>query len=414
MKILIVNISDIQGGAARAAFRLHKSLLSQGIDSRMLVQSRRSDDFTVETVSDTKIQKIVNKLGPYIDRTPVKFYKNKTKTLFSPSWFGFGDTVKKINEMNPDIVHLHWICDGMMKIDDLVKIKAPIVWSLHDMWAFTGGCHYDENCNGYEKRCGECKVLGSEKENDLSRKVFMRKQKVFTHLDNMTIVGLSKWLNNCSKKSTLLKDKVHVNLPNPIDTSVFKPFNKDTARELWNLPKDKRLILFGAMGATSDPRKGFKELNEAFHKLEAKNIECVVFGSSEPKDIDNFGVKTHYLGHLHDDVSLTTLYSAIDVMVVPSLQENLSNVIMESLACETPVVGFNIGGNGDMLEHKINGYLATPFESEDLAKGIEWVIDNENYEELCKNAREKVLEEFESKIVAKKYISLYKEILQHG
>ena len=411
MKILIVNTSDIDGGAARAAYRLHKSLLAQNIDSQMLVQSKSSDYFTVLT-ENKKLKKYFNKLRPLIDSLPVRYYKRRTKTLFSPSWFGFSGIVDKINEINPDIVHLHWICGGMIKIEDIARIKAPIVWSLHDMWAFTGGCHYNEECQGYEKDCGNCKVLGSDKENDLSRKIYNRKNKTFSKCENMTIVGLSKWLSGCAQNSTLLKDKKHINLPNPIDTNIFKPFEKEKARELWSLPQNKKLVLFGAMGATSDPRKGFGELSEALHKLTCKDVEFVVFGSSKPKESQNFGFKTHYLGSLADDVSLVTLYSAVDVMVVPSLQENLSNAIMESLACGTPVVGFDIGGNGDMIEHQKNGYLAKSFEIDDLANGIEWVLNAEDYDELCQNAREKVLKEFDSVVVANKYIELYGDILK--
>jgi glycosyltransferase involved in cell wall biosynthesis len=167
------------------------------------------------------------------------------------------------------------------------------------------------------------------------------------------------------------------------------------------------------MNPTGDPRKGFKELSEALKLLEIKDVEFVIFGSSAPKNPPKFKFKTHYVGRLNDDVSLVTLYSAVDVMVVPSLQENLSNAIMESLSCATPVVGFDIGGNSDMIEHKKTGYLAKPFEPQDLAKGIEWVLNLERneYEKLCKNAREKVLKEFDNKVIAKKYIKLYEEIL---
>jgi len=410
MKILIVNTSDSGGGAARAAYRLHQSLLVQEIDSQMLVQNKRSDDYTVLSTT-SKIKKGFNLLRFTLDVLPVKFYKNRTKTLFSPAWLPFSGTVDKINALNPDIVHLHWINGGMIKIEDLIKINAPIVWSLHDNWPFTGGCHIMWECDKYKENCGTCPRLGSDKENDLSRKIFNRKQKIFSKMDNFTIVGLSKWLTNYSKNSTLLKEKKHINLPNPIDTNIFKPLDGGNARELWNLPHDKKLILFGANSATSDINKGFIELSKALHQLLAKNIEFVVFGSSKPKESQNFGFKTHYLGYLHDDVSLVTLYSAVDVMVVPSLQENLSNTIMESLACSIPVVGFDIGGNSDMIEHEKNGYLAKPFESQDLADGINWVLKNKDYATLCQNAREKVLKEFDSVVVVKKYIELYKDIL---
>jgi len=410
MKILIVNTSDINGGAARAAYRLHKALLAQNIDSQMLVQSKSSDDFTVLTET-SKLRKNLNKLRPTLDSIPVRFYKERTKTLFSPSCLPFTDVVGKINELNPDIVHLHWICSGMMLIEDIARIKAPIVWSLHDNWAFTGGCHIMWECEKYKENCGNCPRLGAEKENDLSRKVFNRKQKTFSKIDNLTIVGLSSWLNKCSKKSALLKDKKHINLPNPIDTKTYKPFDKEKARELWSLPKDKKFVLFGANSATSDINKGFKELSEALHKLTFKDVEFVVFGSSEPKEPQNFGFKTHYLGSLHDDVSLVTLYSAVDVMIVPSLQEAFGQTASEAMACGTPTVAFGHTGLLDIIDHKKNGYLAIPFDTTDLANGIEWVLNNENYDELGENAREKVLREFDSVVVARKYIELYNEVL---
>ncbi len=410
MRVLIVNISDRLGGASRAAERLHKSLLAAGVESRMLVAKKSSGDFTVVGPTSKK-ERILNSLSAYLDRLPLKFYKKRTKTLFSPSWTGFGNIIDKINDINPDIVHFHWICEGMIKIEDLKKIEQSIVWSLHDMWAFTGGCHYDEGCGGYENVCGNCKVLGSTTDNDLSRRVFRRKEKQFLQKKDITIVGLSRWITDCSKRSTLFKSKRHVNLPNPIDTALFKPFDKEKSRELWGLPQNKRLVLFGAMNATSDPRKGFKELSEALYKIENSDIEVVVFGNSEPQEPEDFGLKAHYVGELHDNQSLVTLYSAADVMVVPSRQENLSNAIMESLACGTPVVAFDVGGNSDMVEHKLNGYLAKPFDASDLKTGIEWVLGHKGYDELSSNAREKVLREFESSLVAGKYMELYREIL---
>lgn len=405
MKILIVNRSDLDGGAARAAYRLHKALLDNEINSQMLVQYKSSDDHTVID-SSTKIQKFLGKLRPTLDSLPTKFFKHKSKMLFSPSWLPFSNIVNKINEINPDIVHIHWICSGMIRIEDIAKIKAPIIWSLHDMWAFTDGYHYDESFDICKNGCI------NEPKNFLSKNILKRKEKTYNTKKNMTIVGLSKWLNECSKKSSLLKNKKHYNLPNPINTKIFKPFNKKEARNLWNLPQNKKLILFGAMGATSDPRKGFNELSKAMNQLnEDNNIEFIVYGSSKPKNDPHFKFKTNYLGRLTDDISLITLYSAADLMVVPSLQENLSNAIMESLACGTPVLAFNIGGNIDMIKHMENGYLAEPFNTSDLKNGIEWIIKNDNYNNISNNARKTVLNKFDSKLIAKQYLSLYKEVL---
>lgn len=410
MKILIVNSSDIYGGAARAAYRLHKALLKVGIDSQMLVKDKKSNDITVlGPVSFW--HKAISKISAYFDSLPIKLYKKRSKKLFSPSWFKLNNTIRTINKLNPDIVHIHWICDGMMTIEDIARIKAPIIWSLHDMWAFTAGSHYC-NCDGYKVSKGYCRALNSNIKYDISRRIFKRKHKTYAKKADITIVGLSKWINECSKSSELLKDKKHFNIPNPIDTNIFKPFNKSYARNLWNLPKDKKLVLFGAMNATSDPRKGFKYLKDAMKKVSNDNIELIIFGSNKPENPPDLGYKIHYTGELMDDISLVTLYSSVDLMVAPSLQENLSNAIMESIACGTPVIGFDIGGNSDMIEHKKNGYLAKPFESNDLAQGIEWILNANNYNELCINARDKVTKEFDNTIVAQKYLNLYSEILK--
>ena len=410
MKILHVNTSDTYGGAARAAYRLHRALLNENIDSKMLVQKKTSDDDTV-IAPTSKFEEGINLLRPTLDNLPLQQYKHRSQSLFSPAWLPFSQIPKKIAQINPDIVHLHWIAGAMMSIKDLARIDKPIVWSLHDMWAFTGGEHIDEGQQHYLDRCGNSKVLKSNKDKDLSRKGWDRKRQVYAQIEDMTIVGLSQWMHQAAKSSSLLKDKKHIQLPNPIDISTFAPFKKIEARRLFNLPIDKKIILFGAMNATSDPNKGFQYIFSALQAASLENTVLVIFGSSQPATPLHFTQHVHYLGQLHDDISLRVLYSAADVMVIPSLQENLSNAIMESLACGRPVVAFDIGGNSDMIDHKVNGYLAKPFDTDDLAKGIEWVLNAPNYQQLCDNARDKVLTHFDSQLVAKQYIALYKEIL---
>jgi glycosyltransferase involved in cell wall biosynthesis len=413
MKILHISTYDISGGAARAAYRLHQSLLEFGVESRMLVQSKKSDDDTVIMQKrTTPAEKVVNFLRPQLDALPNKIYINRTKTLFSPAWVPLSSIIKSIDEYDPDVVHLHWICGGMMPIEDIKKIKKPIIWSLHDMWAFTGGCHYDEECGKYNFNCGFCPVLGSRKDYDLSRWIFLRKQTTFSDMDNLTIIGLSRWLVDCSQNSALFTNNRVVNLPNPIDTSFFSPIEKNKARKKLNLPLEKKLMLYGAMSATSDPRKGYVELIKALGMMpKGTDTELLVFGSCGSDYPFNLKNKIHHLG-LIDDELLPTLYSAADVMIVPSLQENLSNAIMESLACGTPVIAFAIGGNGDLIDHKQNGYLAEPFNSADLAEGITWVLDSANVGLLAENAREKVIRCFDSKVVVEKYIELYKSTMR--
>ena len=411
MKVLHVNTHDVSGGAARAAYRLHQALLSVNLDSRMLVQYKKSDDQTVSMVASDKVGKALALIRPAIDSVPLRFYRNKTPTLFSPAWLWSNRLISKINEMAPDIVHLHWICGGMVRIEDLPKIKAPIFWSLHDMWAFTGGCHYNEGCEGYLDKCNTCKVLGSNGGTNLSRWIWKRKHKTYKKIPNLTLIGLSNWLRKCAATSKLLSHSSIYCLPNPIDTSKYKPIEKDIARKLWNLPLNKKLVLFGAMSATSDPRKGYNKLIRALGHL-GRNIELIIFGSSKPEKANEFMQKTHYMGYLHDDVSMAALYSAADVMVVPSLQEAFGQTASEALACGIPVVAFNATGLIDIISHKKNGYLAKPYDTSDFAEGIKWVLNNKDYEGLRRSAREKVLREFDSRVVAKRYIALYEKILE--
>ena len=411
MKILHISTSDRQGGAARATFRLHLSLLENGVDSQMLVQQKKIDILSI-IGPNSRIKKITNRFKPIFDQFLVNRYKNKIKTLFSPSWLPTPSIIKKINRINPDIVHLHWINFGMIRIEELRKINAPIVWSLHDNWAFTGGCHIMWTCEKYKTSCGNCPTLNSKKENDLSSWVFKRKLKTYSKMDNLTLIGLSKWMRNCAKKSYLFKEMNVINLPNPIDTKQFKPLDKLQSRDLWNLPQNKTLILFGALSPNSDINKGFKELKNALQMIEDPNIELVIFGADPPlNDYDANKYKKNYVGELVDSESLVTLYSACNLTIVPSLQENLSNVIMESLSCGTPVVAFDVGGNSDLIDHLQNGYLATPYDLKDLVNGIHWAIDNLSHVKIFNNVRKKILTEFSSTVVAAKYINMYQSIL---
>lgn len=411
MRILTVNSSDLEGGAARAAYRLHQGLVRIGLDSSLLVQSRSSDDRRVQGPVTT-IAKAMSRLRPTLDLHPVKRYPNFGRKMFSPAWLPFGGLVDSINAIDADVVHLHWITAGMLRLEDLASIKRPMVWSLHDMWAFTGGCHYDEGCDRWKSSCGACPILGSSSERDLSYKVFQRKLSTFAKLkDRITIVGLSRWMAECAQESTLLKDFRVEQLPNPIDTQVFKPVDRRVAKQILGLPTDKPLVLFGAVNATADPRKGFPHLSEALRAVPKGSVELAVFGASRPQQPPDLGHPIHYLGRLHDDASLCVLYNAADVTVVPSLQENLSNTIVESLACGTPVCAFAIGGNGDMVVDGVNGALVPAFDADTMARQILSIVSGPGRDALRETARRTALERFELLAVSERYRALYKELV---
>lgn len=414
MKVLLVNSDDNKGGAAIAALRLHKSLLNQDINSQMIVQGKHTDLSTIIGPANN-LKKLINLTRSSLDQLFISSYKNKSKTLFSPAKLPFSNIVSKINKINPDIVHLHWINGGMMRIEELSKIKAPIVWSLHDMWPFTGGCHYNEDCNNFKLNCGNCKILGSGMKKDLSSVVFKRKYKTLKKIDNLTIVGLSNWISEQARASSLFKNYNVVNIPNLIDINTYYPLNTEFSKEALNLPVNKKIVMFGAMSATSDPRKGFEYIEKAIRLIYDEKTDFAIFGSTEKKFKKlNESINIHSLGNLQDDLSLKIAYNAADVIIVPSIQENFSNVILESLSCGTPVVAFNIGGNPDMITHKKNGYLVKPYDHFDLAQGVKWVLANSSNNQLQKQARKKVKNEFSNFKVTKRYVSLYESILGIG
>lgn len=406
MKVLHINTTDITGGAGIAAFRLHNALRKEGIDSFMLVQSKKSENKYVFKNSGIPY---INKLRSEADNLFSRFALKNKQNLFSVS--RLADNVnRKIKKINPDIIHLHWITGGFIKIESLEKFNIPILWSLHDMWPFTGGCHYDNECKKYESECIDCPFL--KKGSYISRKVFKRKEKTYKQIKNLNINGLSKWLANCAENSSLFSNNKIYNISNCNDSNEFFPIPKEEAKKQLSVSVNKKLILFGAVAATIDKRKGFDLLKEALTNMQIKSDKILsVFGSDQKQETEVDGLKYHYLGHISEKNLLRTVYSAADVVVVPSRQENLSNVVVESLACGTPVVAFNIGGMSDMIIHKENGYLAEEFNTNDLQKGIEWVLNNNDFKKISENAHQTVKTKFESSIVANQYIKVYKEIL---
>jgi len=352
MKILHLSTSDISGGAARAAYRLHQGLVENGVHSRMFVQTKYSNDHLV-TGSDTHTKEISAKLKYLVDSMPAIFSRRSRGATFSPAIFP-DRIAHHAATISPDIVHLHWIAGGFMRIETLYQLSRPIVWTLHDMWPFTGGCHYSGECSRFTCSCGCCHELRSTIENDLSRRIWQRKFKSWQKLP-ITVVAPSRWMAECAAKSSLFSDVTIKIIPNAINTMLFHPGDRLIARKILGLPLDRDLILFGAMSPTSDPRKGFQHLLPAIKELAnngwGERAELLVYGESLSVKMPDFGMKLRSMGRVSDDV-LVLLNVAADVFVAPSRQDNLPNTVMESLACATPVVAFNIGGMPDMIEHK--------------------------------------------------------------
>jgi glycosyltransferase involved in cell wall biosynthesis len=369
---------------------------------------KSSDDPTVEGPV-TKLSRGLGYIRPVIDQLPLKLYSKKRWDFFCPAVVPFSGVCRRIGEIKPDLVHLHWTTSGYLSVEDIARIRQPIVWTLHDMWAFTGGCHYDGGCGRYLSVCESCPMLGSSRK-DLSTHVFSRKLRAYRRARDLIVVSPSRWLGDAARKSRLLRNLSIVHIPNPIDPNVFRPMAKPLAREMIGLPNEAKIVLVGAVEVLQDPRKGFMELRQALSTIKSTDIVLAVFGAGRPRRDFHYDFPVYYLGKLHDDLSLRVAYNAADVVVAPSLQENFSNIILESLSCGTPVVGFRVGGNMDMINHQWNGYLAEPYDPSDLTRGMEWVLNHPDPATLSRNARQRVIDDFDDRHVADRYIELYQQI----
>ena len=414
MKIIHLCVTDTLGGAARAAYSLNKVLNNAGINSAMLVQKKFSNDDTVFPFVDSSIEEFNYAKRFIFDYAFITLLTLKERGRFSLPYWGVDITQHTLIK-EADILHLHWINQGFFSFktfQSLAEINKSIVWTFHDMWAFTGGCHYSLDCEKYESDCFNCPALRFPSKNDFSHKTFLKKISLFESF-KFNIVTCSNWLAEKVKKSFLLKNYPVTVIPNTLDINIFKPIEKNTARSAFNLAENKFFILFGTM-TVNDKRKGFELLKSSLVKLYNNNVslrdkvEIIVFGSADYKLSSDIPFKTNFLGRIKTDEKIALSYNCADVFVAPSIEDNLPNTVMESLACGTPVAAFNIGGMPDMIEHMINGYLAKPFEIEDLSNGIVWLLQEKGAgKNFQPAARDKVLKNFAPEIVSKKYIQIY-------
>lgn len=423
MKICLLNTTDITGGAAIACNRLTAALCKNSIEAKQLVQKQLSDRSFVKSTTKSKIGRYQNFVHFAREVRAVSKVIRSRDLLFSFSISKYGQDIssnKFIQEA--DIIHLHWINQGFLSlkgIEKLIGLGKPMVWTLHDMWTFTGGCHYTGDCEKYLQQCGNCPLLKRPAAFDISSQVWLHKRKLIGNA-NITFVTCSNWLRSIAKQSHILHDQKVISIPNPIDTELFKPQPKDKTRLNLHLPTDKYLILFGAANML-DKRKGLLYLIDALEFIkkkypnEAKKIELVVFGKANQNMTDLLPMKSYNLSYISTQQQIAEVYSIADLFVLPSLEDNLPNTVMEAMACGTPVVAFNIGGIPQMVDHKQNGYLATYKSAFDLAEGIiQMLFRIENTDAFKQSARKKVVQNFNEKTVAAYYIELYNKLLNNN
>ncbi len=414
MRAAIVSTFDIRGGAAIATYRLHRALRKSGAESRMFVASKDSRDPSV-IGRDTWFGDGITKLRTTLDNLPLRRYPNR-RGLFSAAWLP-DRLAAALRPFQPDLVHLFWVTGGMIRIESLKRVNQPIVWTLHDMWPFTGGCHYDNDCGRYSNACGRCPVLRSGKEDDLSRAILRRKRAAWMG-KNITVVATSKWLGDCAASSALFsKCRVEV-IPNCVDTLKYQALEKAAARRLFGLDVNAKTILFSGGSAHKDPRKGLAHLFDALQILGQNDFapdvaQLVLLGIPDDATLPSCPFPVVRISHLYDELSQVALYNAADVLAAPSMQENLSNVVVEAVCCGTPAVGFAVGGNPDIIAPGETGYLARPFSARSLAEGLATVLRSspDQAADFSRRCRQLAASRYAEKVVARRYIDLYSDVM---
>ena len=419
IRVLSVSTSDFSGGAARAAYRIHRAVQKYGIDSKMFVKNKVTSDDSVIPLSDFVYHGAIYEVFDWV--------RNKAKNQWQHFQWGkyphrhpyfmsdlrSTDICNALRKIDYDILHLHWVNLRFLPLDKLPKNK-PIVWTLHDSWPFCGVCHLPMDCLKYEKECCFCPALESDKLHDLSFITWDKKRRIYNER-NIHIVTPSHWMADCARRSSLLGNRdIHI-IPNCLDMAVFCPGNRDLACHHFHLDPNKKHILFGAMNALEDKNKGFDYLVKALMSISPEHLketDLVVFGSSRSIADVIDGIRVYNMGVLKERDDMKNIYRLADIAVIPSLSENLSCTIMESMACGTPVVAFDVGGNRDLVSHQCNGYLAKEKDCVDFAKGIIWCFENNKEGELSANAIETVSEKYSPKRVGSMYASLYQSILR--
>ena len=374
LKILHLSAANSYSGAAIACLNIHSELLIQGIDSKVLFL--KNNGYQAEGIfyfDDTLLNKIIQKLVTFFDRGILFLYVKRKAQVFSSNIFGI-DLSSHALIKKADIIHLHWINHGFVSINSFSKIKKPLLFTMHDTWLFTGGCHYFLNCRGFEKACGQCPTLNSSHQMDLSYQVLARKKEIFNRV-NYQLVAISHWMKNAAQSSILFKDKEINVIPSAIDVDFFYLKDSIVCRKEFGLSKTEKIVLIGAQEIDS-PYKGIGLAVEALEKFTSFALTIVTFGNGEII-INNPKHKVKNLGFISSKEKMASLYAASDLFFAPSLAEGFGMTVAEAQACGTPVLSFQNTGPEDIVQHQISGYLAQYANSSDLFAGLNYCLHTE-------------------------------------
>lgn len=422
MKVLIVNTSERTGGAAVAANRLMMALNNNGVKAMMLARDKEKprigslagmdDALTVVSLPHSWRLRWHFLWERFVIFCRLHFSRTR---LFEIDIANAGSDITRLREFREaDIIHLHWINQGMLSLSGIRKILnsgKPVVWTMHDIWPATAICHLALDCRNFTSRCRNCRLLpGGGSNNDLAASVWRKKQQMVAD-ENIYYVACSRWLESEAKKSALLRGQKITSIPNPINTHIYKKGDKTEARQRLGLPTDRKLILFASQRVTNE-FKGMSYLIEACRLLTyIPQLAVVILGGHAEEVVEQLPLEAFPLGYINDEQRIVDVYNAADVFVLPSLSENLPNTIMEAMACGVPCVGFKVGGIPEEIDHQRNGYIAEYRHAEDLARGIRWILTEADYDELSRNAIHKVAKNYSQQSVAMRYLDVYDQAM---
>lgn len=415
-KVTVVSYSDSGGGAFRCAYRMHRALVESGVDSSMRVVLKLTDDPTVVAPA-SRLGRVVARSRNSLAYRVVRRFGPRDDVYRSLGIFPTG-LHRELDRGGACLLHFHWVCGEMISIGEIGATRTPIVWTLHDEWAFRGAEHFPafDGDVRYEHEYRPGSGRADRRGWDIDRWTWRRKRAAWRR--PMTAVCPSQWLADRASRSPLLEKWRIETIPNAIDTSVWQPRCKVAARKRFDLPADTALVVFGAIGGTSDPRKGGDLLKAALQQLSSRLDRpwaLAMFGQAAPVVPESWPAPIHYLGHLNGESDLIDAYSAADLVVLPSRLENLPNVAIEAQACAVPVVAFATGGVPECLAHGQTGFLAPAFDTGEMARGIAWVLeDGQRYRELAANARANVVNKFSNARIARRLEDLYDDLAAQG
>jgi len=419
MKILLIGKHPTTGGAAIASSRLMEALRAKDVDVNMLVQEGENVQEGIHSTTHGLVKRWINLYRFILERLVFLRQERSSSIRFLFSLANTGERITRNSYFKEaDVIHLHWINAGFLSLKSLEEILnsgKPVVWTFHDMWPFTGGCHYALDCSGYTRECGKCPYLKKPRKGDLSHRIWKKKKKLFKDRV-VNVITPSGWLQGCVEASSLLQHWPVTTIHNPVSSQIFKPVDREEACRNLGLDPSKKYILFGA-ATMKNVLKGFNYFLEASRKISGENgvegdVEILLFGKTRDDVVQTFPMKTRNIAFVQSVRTIVELYSVAHLFVIPSLQDNLPNTIIESMLCGTPVVGFKTGGIPGMIEHRVNGYLAEYKSSNDLASGMSWVLSTNSYEKLSAETRNLALKRFSMDRSVELHLDLYRKILK--